>query len=124
MISGSSILREAAARPLVPIIAATPYIRTARYLQMVWGVEPVLIPPEVEGSPTAFKSMMTNACVRSVELGFINKTDNIVLTAGLPFGLNAETTNFLRVMTGEGPVTYSGVSGEGVRDDGDSMHNH
>lgn len=101
---GATILREAAARPLVPIIAATPHIQTARALQLVWGVEPIVIPPEDEKSPVAFRNMMTNACARAVELNMISKEDNVVVTAGLPFGVDSGLTNYLRAMTGEGPT--------------------
>lgn len=85
----------------MPIIAATPCLKTARYLQLVWGVEPLLIPEEDPLSPTAFKNMMFSACERAVAVGLIKKEDIIVLTAGLPFG---SSTNYLRVLTGNGPT--------------------
>ena len=89
--SGSTALRVARERPDSPIVGLTPLIDTARRLAVVWGVHAV-VSPEVHS--------MTEAVNRAVRAalaeGFASRGDEIVVTAGVPFGV-AGTTNALRV---------------------------
>ena len=89
--SGTTALLAARERPTVPIIALTPIRETARRLSLVWGLHCVVSAP-VE----RFKLAVISA-VRAVRRdGFGESTDNIVVTAGVPFN-QPGTTNILRV---------------------------
>jgi pyruvate kinase len=91
--SGSTALRVARERPAAPIIGLTPNRDTARLMAVVWGVH-ALVTPDVHS--------MTEAVARagraSLIEGFAEHGDEIVVTAGVPFG-QAGTTNALRVAT-------------------------
>jgi len=80
-------------RPKCPLIAATPFVETARRLQLVWGVVPVLVDP--------FKDtdhMIQSLVQAAVKQGFTEVGSNVVLTAGIPFEVHG-VTNMLKVHT-------------------------
>ncbi len=80
-------------RPNRPLIAATPFEETARRLQMIWGVVPVLVDP--------FKTtdhMIQSLVQAAVEREFAEVGSNVVLTAGIPFEVHG-VTNMLKVHT-------------------------
>ena len=89
--SGGTALRVARERPVAPIIGLTPNQDTARLMAVVWGVHAV-VTPDVHS--------MTEAVSRAGRVamteGFAEHGDEIVVTAGVPFG-QAGTTNALRV---------------------------
>jgi pyruvate kinase len=91
--SGSTALRMARERPTTPVIGLTQHEETARRMAVVWGVHAV-VTPDVHS--------MTEAVSRATRLalteGFANHGDEIVVTAGVPFGQSG-TTNALRVAT-------------------------
>ncbi|WP_428491598.1 pyruvate kinase [Rhodopila sp.] len=90
---GSTALRVARERPEAPVIGLTPNQNTARLLAVVWGVH-AAITPDVHS--------MTEAVARAGRValseGFAAHGDEIVVTAGVPFG-HSGTTNALRVAT-------------------------
>jgi pyruvate kinase len=89
--SGSTALRVARERPEAPVIGLTPNLETARRMAVAWGVHAV-ITPDVHS--------MTEAVARAARVamieGFAARGDEIVVTAGVPFG-HPGTTNALRV---------------------------
>jgi pyruvate kinase len=91
--SGGTALRVARERPDSPIVGLTPNIDTARRMAAVWGVHAV-VTPDVHS--------MTEAVARAERVvkaeGFAAARDEIVVTAGVPFG-QPGTTNALRVAT-------------------------
>jgi pyruvate kinase len=91
--SGNTALRVARERPVSPVIGLTPNEDTARLMAVVWGVH-ALVTPDVHS--------MTEAVNRAGRValteGFAEHGDEIVVTAGVPFGLSG-TTNALRVAT-------------------------
>ena len=89
--SGTTALLVARERPHVPIIAMTSSERTAQRLCLTWGLHCV-ITPEVD----RFKSAVLNSAKTAVKEGFATPSDQLVVTAGVPFG-QAGTTNILRV---------------------------
>ncbi len=89
--SGSTALRAARERPEAPILGLTPSEQTARRLAVVWGVHAVLS-PEVH----SMTETVARALRHSVTEGFASNGDDVVVTAGVPFG-QAGTTNALRV---------------------------
>jgi pyruvate kinase len=91
--SGSTALRVARERPDAPVIGLTPLLDTARRMAVVWGVHAVVV-PEVHSMGEA----VTRAARAALTEGFAAHGDEIVVTAGVPFG-QAGTTNALRVAT-------------------------
>jgi pyruvate kinase len=91
--SGTTALRVARERPDSPIIGLTPELDTARRMAVVWGVH-AMVTPDVHS--------MTEAVSRAERAakteGFAAAREEIVVTAGVPFG-KAGTTNALRVAT-------------------------
>ncbi|WP_078864174.1 pyruvate kinase [Streptomyces sp. AcH 505] len=91
--SGSSTIRAARERPPAPILSLTPSISTARQLAPVWGVHSLVV-NEIEDEA----SMTQLACNATLGAGFGKAGDNIVIIAGIPFGVSG-TTNLLRTAT-------------------------
>jgi len=91
--SGSTALRVARERPDSPVIGLTPLLDTARRMAVIWGVHAVVV-PEVHSMGEA----VTRAARAALTEGFAVHGDEIVVTAGVPFG-QPGTTNALRVAT-------------------------
>ncbi|MDQ0589245.1 pyruvate kinase [Variovorax paradoxus] len=89
--SGFTSLRAARERPAVPIISLTPDVATARRMAMVWGVHAVLV-DDVHDVAEMIECACRNACTE----GFASAGNDVVVVAGLPFGLSG-TTNLLHV---------------------------
>ena len=89
--SGSTALRAGRNRPRVPILALTPNFATARRLMLAWGLRCV----HTEDA-TDFAHMLRLACRHAVSEGLASKGDQLVVTAGSPFGTPG-TTNVLRI---------------------------
>src|SRR6056297_790368 len=89
--SGNTALLVARERPHVPIIALTPLMGTARRLALTWGAY-----CEITSELHRFKQAVVNAVRAAREGGFADESDQIVVTAGVPFN-KAGTTNILRV---------------------------
>ncbi|MGE0222588.1 MAG: pyruvate kinase [Acetobacteraceae bacterium] len=91
--SGSTALRVARERPEAPVIGLTPHMETARRMAVVWGVH-ALVTPDVHSMHEA----VSRAGRIALAEGFARSGEEIVVTAGVPFG-HAGTTNALRVGT-------------------------
>jgi len=89
--SGTTVSLVARERPRVPIIALTPLIGTARRLCLTWGTHCVITEEQ-----DRFKGAVISAVRAARQHGFATETDQIVLTAGVPFNVQG-TTNILRV---------------------------
>ena len=89
--TGVTALRAARERSLAPIIAATPSQETAHRLTLVWGTHPITTEDICD-----FDDMVARASGIAKQEGFADKGDNIVITAGIPFGKSGGT-NLLRV---------------------------
>jgi pyruvate kinase len=89
--SGTTAALVARERPRVPILALTPLVDTARRLCLTWGAHCVVVPPQ-----DRFKGAVLSAARAAREDGFALRTDQIVVTAGVPFNVQG-TTNILRV---------------------------
>jgi pyruvate kinase len=100
--SGTTALLAARERPRVPIVALTPFARTARRLALVWGLHCTTV-EEVE----RFKLAVVSAARVAKRDGFAVETDRIVVTAGVPFGMPG-TTNILRVAAADERAIYEG----------------
>ena len=101
--SGTTALLVARERPSVPIIALTSVAATARQLCLSWGIQPVL----TEGPMTGFTAAVVSAVRVALRDGFAAPSDQIVVTAGLPFNVPG-TTNILRVVPCEESLIQRG----------------
>lgn len=92
--SGSTSLRASKQRVGgVPILALTPNITTARHLSLAWGVTPIVV-----DNLTNFDDMLAQARKAVLTQKLAQEGDNVVITAGIPFG-KAGTTNMLYVLS-------------------------
>ena len=89
--SGTTVSLVARERPRVPIIALSTEMPTLRRLCLTWGTHCVLT-----GPVDRFKQAVVSAARAAREYDFARETDQIVVTAGVPFNVRG-TTNILRV---------------------------
>ena len=84
-------MRMAKERAPVQIIGLSPNIRTARKMQILWGVNSCFSPDSENAT-----EMVNIACSVAKDKKLVSADDNVVITAGVPFG-NAGSTNLLRI---------------------------
>jgi pyruvate kinase len=89
--TGTTTLRVARERPDCPILGLAPSEQTARRMAVIWGVHPVVV-SEIH----SMSEMVTRAVRAAQHEGFAAPGDEVVVTAGVPFGTPG-TTNSLRV---------------------------
>ncbi|SEB22146.1 pyruvate kinase [Variovorax sp. YR216] len=90
--SGSTSLRAARERPVVPVLSITPEMPVARRLALAWGVHSVHVEHDVHDVP----GMVETACAVARNEGYAEPGDIVVIAAGMPFG-KAGTTNLLHI---------------------------
>jgi len=93
-------------RPYQSILGCTPSEKTWRQLNLNWGIVPILT-EEKDNTD----DLLHHAVERSVEEGYLENGDLVVITAGVPLGISG-TTNLMKVQV-VGDVL---VSGTGVTD--------
>ena len=79
-------------RAPVQIIGLSPNIKTARKMQIVWGVNSCHSVQDAENTT----EMVKIACNVAKNKKLVNADDSVIITAGVPFG-NAGSTNLLRI---------------------------
>ncbi len=89
--TGSTTLRVARERPHCPILGLTANGDTARRMAVIWGVHPLEV-SEIH----SMTEMVARALRAAQHEGFAGHGDEVVVTAGVPFGTPG-TTNALRV---------------------------
>jgi pyruvate kinase len=89
--SGSTARRVSKYRPHMPILALTPIPAVMGRLTLHWGVTPYLI-SEISSVDDLFRQAATIA----KRLGLAKTGDLIIITAGVPIGIEG-TTNLLKV---------------------------
>ena len=89
--SGTTAALVARERPRAPHIAMTSQRGTARRLSLTWGTQCVMT-----GELERFKQAVVNAARAARANGYADESDQIVVTAGVPFN-QPGTTNILRV---------------------------
>ena len=92
-LSGATARSVSKYRPPCPILAGTPSLSTWRSLSLVWGVRPVMteFTHELESSfKSAFDTLLENK--------ILNSGDTVVITAGMPIGVQG-STNLLYIHT-------------------------
>ncbi len=91
--SGSTAARVSKYRPRMTIVAMTPDETICRRLVLHWGVLPVHVT-----TPSSISGLFDTASALSMRLGLAAPGDVIVITGGIPLGING-TTNLLKVET-------------------------
>ncbi len=91
-ISGATALRMARQRPDVPILCLTPDINVARKMAVAYGVNAVHTPETVDD----FTGPAQHASKILHDLGYAEKGDRFIMTAGVPFAVSG-STNILRI---------------------------
>lgn len=89
--SGVTAQQVARYRPSVPIIAATPLLKTYRELTLIWGVYPIII-PKTDDTNTMIKEIINKA----KEEKMLKDGDSVIITAGMAVGISG-TTNTIKV---------------------------
>lgn len=89
--SGNTAQTISKYRPHSHIIAMTPYEETARHMQLVWGVVPVVKPGDKNTD-----ELLNSAAEAAIETGTVENGDLIIITAGIPTG-EAGTTNLMKI---------------------------
>ncbi len=89
--SGSTALRAARERPAVPIMVLTDKTATARRFALLWGAHCVHT-----SDVRSTQEMVDKACRIAVKEGIASGGDQLVITAGVPFGTPGRT-NLLRI---------------------------
>ncbi len=89
--SGSTALRAARERPVVPILVLTSNLGTARQLALLWGAHSVHT-----ADVRDFQEMVGKACRLAAKEKLAESGDRLVITAGVPFGTPG-ATNVLRI---------------------------
>jgi pyruvate kinase len=90
--SGYTARMVARHRPSTPIIALTPEKRTYQYTAFMWDVRAVLVP-----GFDRTNDMFEAARQQALQQGYAVPGDCIVITAGMPLGSGAGTTNLIKV---------------------------
>ncbi|MAS87281.1 MAG: pyruvate kinase [Micavibrio sp.] len=90
--SGTTALRAARQRPSRIILSLTQNLETARRLSLSYGARPVHVPEMKE-----FEAIVQTAIETAKRLKYAKKGDDLVITAGVPFGV-AGSTNTLRIV--------------------------
>ena len=89
--SGYTARRVSKFRPIEPIVAATPELKTYHQLSMSWGVFPVLAKNQ-ENADDLFIHAID--CAQQIDL--VNKGDVVVITAGVPLNITGTTMRFAK----------------------------
>ncbi|MFN5193903.1 MAG: pyruvate kinase [Cyanobacteriota bacterium] len=102
--SGSTARNVSKFRPSTPILAITSDVRVARQLQLVWGVNPLLVPEQAASTSTFGLAMGV-----AQQTGLLREGDLVVQTAGTLSGVSG-STDFIKV----GIVSAVLGRGEGI----------
>jgi len=81
-------------RPSTPIFAVSPYEKTLRQLQLVWGVIPIKGNEKEKNT----ELMIRDAINQCINKGYLIAGDQVIITAGVPLG-KVGTTNMIFVNT-------------------------
>ena len=97
-------------RPSIPIVSCTSVEKTYRQLAMSWGVVPVMITMEED-----LDELFDCAVEGAQGIGLVENGDLVVITTGVPLGVDG-TTNLLKVhIAGDVLVTGHGIGCKSVQ---------
>jgi pyruvate kinase len=92
------------------VLAVTPHEKSARRMQLYWGVEPLL----GEASQTT-DGMIRSTIDSALSKGLIKSGDMVVVTAGVPVGMAGSTNLINVVIVGNILLRGAGIGGKVVR---------
>ncbi|EDX83791.1 pyruvate kinase [Synechococcus sp. PCC 7335] len=92
--TGHTARLAAAERPKAPIVALTPNLKVYHQLNLVWGINPVLL-EQLDGPLEVLFQQMEDCLLKEQ---FAQPGDKVLLLGGLPFRV-AGSTNFLKIHT-------------------------
>lgn len=102
--SGHTARMIAKYRPHANIVAVTPYGHVARQLNLVWGVNPI-----VKAADRDTDDLLNTSVMATLEKGYANEGDLIIITAGVPAG-RAGTTNLMKLhVVGDTLIKAQGI---------------
>ena len=101
--TGTTALLASRERPRVPIIALTPFDKTARRLALSWGLHCAVVSQPVG----RFKEAVVSAAKVARDHSFALENEQIVVMAGVPFNTPG-STNILRVAVCNEKAIYEG----------------
>ena len=102
--SGHTARMIAKYRPHANIVAVTPYGHVARQLNLVWGVNPIVKEAERDTD-----ELLNTSVMATLEKGYANEGDLIIITAGVPAG-RAGTTNLMKLhVVGDTLIKAQGI---------------
>ena len=90
--SGTTAMRAARKRPVVPIVSLSPSIGTARRLALLWGTHTA-----TSAEIFTYDEMVASAKAYALSEGIARSGERIVIVAGIPFA-TIGTTNNIRVV--------------------------
>ncbi|AGW90761.1 pyruvate kinase [Cupriavidus necator] len=102
--SGATTLRAARVRPQTPIVGVTPSMEVARRISLAWGIH-AAVSPDVRD----VDEMVAVASNAAVTEGFAAEGEEIVIVAGMPFGMHG-STNLLHVAKVTAPRSPDAVT--------------
>ena len=101
--SGTTVARASRERASSPVIAATTLPETARFVQLNWGVDAIIIDQADFSDSDVVLQLIVDSCK---ERGILQSpTDLLVVTGGFPFGIPGVVNN-LRVISAAGPGSW------------------
>jgi pyruvate kinase len=89
--SGTTVRRVSCHRPKMPVIALCSSPETCRRMSLLWGVEPVLVPP-ISGTANLVKSS-AEAAVKVLQA---QPDDVLTIVAGTPYNVSGKT-NLIKI---------------------------
>lgn len=90
--TGATAISSAISRPHVPVVCLTPHLKTARYVNLIWGLEGY-----VARNVMNIGEMVAEACTQVVRNKCASDGDTILITGGFPFG-SSGPPNVLRLV--------------------------
>ena len=91
--SGNTAVRIARERPAIPFLVMTPHLEVRRKLCLLWGTHTA-----ASAYSDDFESAITEAIFEIRKRGMAGTGQQVVIVAGMPFGI-VGTTNSMRVVT-------------------------
>lgn len=79
-------------KPVCPVIGCTVNDRVCKQLNLLWGVNPLLI-----GRKETSDELFAAALEEAEKAGYVKQGDTVVITAGVPLGI-AGKTNMIHVV--------------------------
>ncbi len=98
--TGATAISSAISRPHVPVVCLTPHLKTARYVNLIWGLEGY-----VAQNVMSIREMVEEACTQVVKNKCAQNGDTILITGGFPFG-SSGPPNVLRLVEVGKSETY------------------